>query len=110
MSDVEIITNNVPRDVISAWELTAAERAEFDFVDWDAVERGEASPEFFRYRGQLYYTESEGRPGFAPGWDAYLSDSFFSGIVYRWPVAEPANEFHDAQIDYERVVVGRYYS
>lgn len=108
MSDVKIITNNVPRDVINAWELSASEREDFDYLDWDAIEDGRDSAEFFRYRGQLYYIESEGRPRFAPGWDAYLSDSFFSGIVYRYPVTEPANRYHDAEIDYERVVVGTY--
>lgn len=80
-SEIVITTNNVPRDVIDAWQLTTDERAEFDFIDWDAVEDGRDSPEFFRYRGQLYYLESEGRPEFAPGWHGYLSDSFFRDRV-----------------------------
>ena len=31
--DVVIITNNVPRDIVESWELTAKERAEFDYLD-----------------------------------------------------------------------------
>ena len=87
MSDITIITNNHSRDVLYGRDLTPAERTEFDWIDssntvtWDEAE-------FFRYRGTVYYLESEGRPTFAPGWDAYLSDSFFSGIVYRYPVIE----------------------
>jgi hypothetical protein len=98
---MQIITNNVPRDIVEAYELTKAEQAEFDFIDWTDVDNGNASPEFFRYRGQLYYLESEGRPSFAPGWDGYLSDSFFSGILFRFPV-------EDGRPDYERIIVGTY--
>jgi hypothetical protein len=107
---VDIRTNWVPRDVISAWELTGAEREDFDYLDWTKIEAGEDSAEFFRYHGDLYYLESEGTPAFAPGWDAYLSDSFSSGIVYRFPLLEPASRYHDAEYDYERVIVGRYIS
>ena len=102
MGEVKIVTNNVPRDIVQAYELTEAERAGFDFIDWAGVEEGTDSAEFFRYRGQLYYLESEGRPAFAPGWDGYLSDSFFSGILFRFPV-------EDGRPDYERIVIGRYY-
>lgn len=112
MDEVKIITNNVPRDIVNAWELTESERTEFDFIDWSEVESGNASPEFFRYKGELYYLESEGRPAFAPGWHGYLSESFFSGIVYRFPLDEcnPADRYGDANYDYERIVVGRYYA
>ena len=111
MTDVKITTNNVPRDVISAWELTAGERAEFDHLDWPAIDDGRDSAEFFRYRGQLYYMASKGAPSFAPGWDAYLTDSYFSGIVYRFPVDQdnPRNyRSGDVNYDYERVVIGSY--
>jgi hypothetical protein len=106
---ITVKTNYVPRDVLYGWDLTEAERAQFDFVDWDRVEAGSDSAEFFRFKGDLYYLESEGTPAFAPGWDAYLSDSFFSGILFRYPVIEPANRYHDVEVDYERVVVATYY-
>jgi hypothetical protein len=110
MDSIEIITNNVPRDVINAWELTETERAEFDYLDWEAIEDGRDSAEFFRYKGQLYCIESEGTPRFAPGWHAYLPDSFFSGIVYRYPVDpdQPRNRDGDVNYDWERIVIGRY--
>lgn len=99
---MDVTTNNVPRDVVDAYELSAAERAEFDYIDWPAVDRGEGSASFFRYRGRLYdlgefSTTSMpfGAPDLAAqGWDGYLSDSFFSAIVVRYVD------------DGERVVVG----
>lgn len=122
MSDtITIITNHVPRDLIQAWELTEAERAEFDYHDWANImgDNPQSSPEFFRYRGQLYdlgefsadwgITRGTGLPDWLSGWSAYMSDTFFSGIVIRFPVLEPANRYHDTQIDFERVVVGTYY-
>ncbi len=54
MNETKIITNNVPRDIINAFELSERERAEFDYLDWPAMERGELSASFFRYRGILY--------------------------------------------------------
>jgi hypothetical protein len=99
MSDIRIITNHVPRDVIEAWELTADERAEFDYIDWPAVDRLEESGSFFRYRGQLYdlgefeVWDNPASPT-RQGWDGFRSDSFFSGLVVRYVD------------DHERVVVG----
>ena len=84
-----ITTNNVPRDVIYAHELTTDERAQFDYLDWDAIEDGRDSASFFRYRGELYdlsefmvwdnpVSPTRGR------WDGFRSDSFFSGLVVRY--------------------------
>jgi hypothetical protein len=96
---MRIKTNNVPRDVIDAYELSADERAEFDYLDWPAIERGEDSASFVRYRGELYDLreferwDSPASPT-REGWDGFRSDSYFSGLVVR---------FVD---DGERVVVG----
>ncbi len=108
MSDgYTIRTNNVPRDIIDGWELTPAEREEFDFLDWEAIEQGRDSASFFRYRGELYYlgnflrTDFNGFTDAGPplrAWDGYESDSFFSGTLVRYAD------------DGERVVVGRYYT
>jgi hypothetical protein len=98
-----IITNNVPRDVIESYELTPAERLEFDYVDWDMVDMGDESASFFRYQGDLYdlgeFTvwDNPSSPT-RYGWDGFRSDSFFSGILVRY-----CDHF-------ESVVVGRYYS
>ena len=97
---MEIRTNNVPRDIIDGYELSQDERREFEYIDWEAVERGEASPSFFRYKGTTYdlgeFMAATGMPADNPltDWDGFLSDSYFSAIVVRYAD------------DYERVVVG----
>jgi hypothetical protein len=98
---VRVITNNVPRDIIDAWELTAEERADFDYLDWPAIEDGRDSASFLRYRGELYdfgefmAWDNPASPTWQ-GWDGYRSDSYFSGIVVRYVD------------DGERVVAGLY--
>jgi hypothetical protein len=98
---MEVQTNNVPRDVIDAYELSTEERADFDYIDWDAIDRGEDSASFFRYRGQLFdlgefllTTSGELRE---MGWEGIATDTFFSATVVRYVD------------DGERVVVGRVY-
>ena len=103
MSDFTIKTNNVPRDVVEAFELTAEERAEFDYLDWSAIERGEDSASFFRYRGEVYdlgeFMRWDGVPDSPLArWDGYQSDSFFSGLLVRYCE------------NFERVIVARYHS
>lgn len=94
-------TNHVPRDVIDAMQLTEAERAQFDYLNWQDMEEGNASASFFRYRGELYdlggfeVWDNPTSPT-REHWDSYRSDSFFSGLVVRY-----VNNF-------ERVVVGLY--
>ena len=104
MADIVIRTNNVPRDLVDAWELSPKERAEFDYIDWQAIEDGRDSATFFRYKGVLYDLGEFhlGRVQMARGdspfasWDGYMSDSFFSGLVIR------------LVDDGERCIVGRY--
>lgn len=102
MTTFTIVTNNVPRDVLDAWELTAAERQEFDYLNWQAIEDGSDSASFFRYKGGLYdlgeFTawDNPASPT-REKWDGFRSDSFFSGLVVRYCE------------DFERVVVGRCY-
>jgi hypothetical protein len=108
MSDVTVVTNNVPRFTIDAWDLTAKERAEFDYVKWDKIDAGEDSATFFRYRGQLFdlgefqrdygITKGAGLPAHLSKWDGYASDSAFSATVVR------------LSDDGETVVIGRVYS
>lgn len=102
---VRIVTNNVPRLVLDASDLTAKERAEFDYLDWDALERGEASASFVRYRGVTYdlgeFTYNGNLSEFSPlrSWDGHLSDSFFSGVVIRY--VDP---------DADEVIVGTFFA
>jgi hypothetical protein len=116
---VKIVTNNHRREVIDAWQLTEAERAEFDYLDWEALERGEDSASFVRYKGELIdLGENEmgygsPTPDWLAGWHGYRSDSFFSGIVWRYPIddLEPVNRIDgDPNFDWESVIIGTYYA
>lgn len=95
---MKIKTNNVPRDLLDWDELTAAERAEFDYID-DPESDGYCR--FFRYRGSCYdasdFMLATGEIADA-GWDGFNSDSFFSGIAIRYPQ-------ENGEIDSERVIV-----
>lgn len=94
---MDIITNHQPRHTLDAGELEPTERAEFDYLDWTAIEAGEESALFFRYRGQLYDIGEFQRTDL-PGWDGIATDTFFSGTVIR------------LVDDGESVIVGRIYS
>ena len=94
MNDTMTIkTNNVPRYVLYWYELTDAERAEFDYLDSDDAQ---ASASFFRHRGSVYDL-GEFMVSSIKGWDGIRSDSYFSGILIRYVE------------DYERIVVATYY-
>lgn len=97
MDGVKIITNNVPREIIDAALLTSAEREQFDYLDWPAIDDGTDSASFFRYRGEVYDL-GEFMTTDLPGWHGCKADSFFSGTLVR------------ITGDGESVVVGRIYS
>lgn len=107
MDSITVITNNVPRDIIDACQLTDDERNEFTYLDWHKIENGEAGASFVRYKGQLYDladTEAlELNPAVYPshraleGWHGIVRDSFYSGVLFK---------FTD---DNEQVICGRYY-
>jgi hypothetical protein len=90
MSDgkVTIRTNNVPRFTTDPSELTPAERNDFDYLDWPAIDDGRDSATFVRFRGELYsldqFTRISPDAGseFA-GWHGIHHDSFFSGVLIR---------------------------
>lgn len=109
---MKIWTNNVPRFTIDAWELTPKERAEFDYMDWPAIDQGSDSASFVRYKGGLYdlnefvrivpgalqigfeHGVDEGSPLLA--WDYIRTDGYFPATVLRY-----SGRDHDA------VIVGR---
>lgn len=105
---LKVVTNNHPRDTIDAWELTPAEREEFDYLDWAAIEAGTDSATFVRAYGSLHdlgeftadfgITKGAGLPAHLSDWDGYRSDSAFSAMVVRFVE------------DNERVIVGNVYS
>lgn len=106
MSDIRIVTNNVPREILNGWEIPPDVRADFDYIDWGAVEEGRDSASFFQYKGEWYdLGDIPARTQHIPTneqdpfewWDGILSDSFFSGILVRYCEG------------FESVVVGRYF-
>lgn len=96
---MKITTNNQPRPVIYGFELSDKEKQEFEYID------DVDSAQFFRYKGAVYdlnefqrVTDTmENCHGFN-GWQGFLSDSYFSGIVLKYTE------------DYESVIIGRFYS
>lgn len=100
--NVTIRTNNVPRAVIDAYQLTEKERKEFDYLNWQKIDAGEDSASFFRFKGQLYdlgeFIKCPNTAWFK-GWNGYCNDSYFSGTVIKW-VGD----------DFESVIVGQYFS
>ncbi len=87
MARYSFTTNHHHRPVLDGWDLTPAERETFDYVDWDAVADGRDSRSFVRYAGELHDLGDVMRapePLQRLGWDGFNSDSFFSGIAYRY--------------------------
>lgn len=85
---MRVTTNNAARDVVDASMLPADVRRQFDYLDWPAIDAGEASASFFRYRGDWYDLAEFMRvePGdelASCGWQGYAADSAFSGVVVR---------------------------
>ena len=79
---MKIITNNVPRELLTWWDLTAAEREDFDWTQEDGADT------FFRYKGLVYCTgefmnvSSTELP--LATWQGIHADSLFSAIVLRY--------------------------
>ena len=102
---IKITTNHVPRDIVYGFELSEKERQEFDYYDDEALD----TAEFFRYKGQVYdlgdFMRIDGHDDkeFA-SWNGYMSDSFFSGILVKWP----RMDYNPREIDTEHVIIGRY--
>jgi hypothetical protein len=106
MSDLTIVTNNVPRDIIDSWNVSLADRAEFDYLDWDALDLGNDSRSFVRFKGELYdLGETEGTFPFDRRW-FYRSHSYFSGVLFRYA---PDPDRPD-KIDPERIICATYYA
>jgi len=72
-------------DVVYDCELTDAEREQFDYLNWPAIDRGEDSASFVRHRGELYdlgsFMRSTDPMVTRLGWHGRHDDTFFSAIV-----------------------------
>jgi hypothetical protein len=100
MSNVKITTNNVPRPIIDASQLSMSAKAEFYYLDWPAIKEGNDSASFFRYKGQLYdlgeFQRTTETQIPIKDWAGYFADSFFSGLLVKY-------------VDDESIIVGTYY-
>ena len=103
MTAFTIKTNGRSRHTINACELSPKERAEFDYLDWTAVDEGRESALFVMYKGRLYDVGEFVRVDplsdlYGLGWRGYSADSYFSGTLIR------------LSDDGYSAVMGRYYS
>lgn len=114
MSELKIITNNQPRPAACWRDLDAKWQKEFDYVE------DSDQPRFVRYNGEWYDAVDAQRittsHRHAPmGWDMHVepesplakwhaiaSDSYFSGMLFRFGTDFGTGEGH--------IVVGRYFS
>ena len=116
---LKIVTNNVPRDVLSGYEMDPQILFdEFD-IDVNDPELDEdmiadlCSMQFVKFRGVWYNVSdfittspgpwNHGLPDEFRQWDGYASDSFFSGVLIKY-----ARE--DDRYDFDRVVMATYYA
>jgi len=101
-----IHTNNHRRAILDGWELTPDERERFDYIDWSAIERGEDSASFVRYRGDLIDLGDVPRTDHggdldSAGWSGFTSETYSSGLVFRYAIDDNSED---------AVIVGRVYT
>lgn len=94
MSNIKIMTNNKPRQLIYGYELTDKQKQDFDYIeDID-------SHDFVRYKNNIYdlseFMRIENNDSLKD-WHGYSSDSYFSGTLVKY-------------IDDDTVIMGWYYS
>ena len=107
MEELTIIGNGMPREILYGYDLSEKEKEEFDWLD-DI----DCSP-FFRYRGTVYSlneimavnnpVHNPNPPEWQKGFDGYMSDSYFSGILVKFG----SNDYPD---DTDFIRVYRFYS
>jgi len=98
MAEITVKTNHQPRNLLSWDELTSKEQKEFDYLDTDDKRQ---CANFIRYRNWVYdLDEFMTVPDDLIAWHGYKSDTYFSGIVLKWPVAN----------DHDKVIMGTFYS
>lgn len=94
---MDIVTNNIPRNFIDAYQLSKKERKEFDYLYWEKIDNWEDSATFFRYKGRLYdLGEFVVTPESMKPWHGMSADSAFSGVLIRL-------------VD-DQIIVGQYFS
>lgn len=94
MSNIKIMTNNKPRQLIYGYELSDKQKQDFDYID------DIDSHDFVKYKNNIYdlseFMRIENNDSLKD-WGGYSSDSFFSGTLVKY-------------IDSDTVIMGWYYS
>jgi hypothetical protein len=86
IDNCKIFGNNHEVKILSGYELTKKERAEFDYLTDMKTDEGM----FFRYKGNVYdiggfMTTHDGHNyPFSQYFDEYTNDTFFSGILIKY--------------------------
>ena len=103
---VRVTCNRVPRLIIDDYQLTPAERKDFDYLDWTAIDGGTESASFVRYKGTLYdLGEVQVAPHVlkAKGFDGYVPLAYYFGVCFMY------FDTDGREIDGgDRVIVGCY--
>jgi hypothetical protein len=96
---VNIITNNKPRAMHAVADLPPKVQADFSYI----MDDDRYSPRLVQYKGHWYdvydsqsITRELGFDQFK-GWDGIVSETFFSGVLFRL-------------VGDDEVIVGRYFS
>ena len=108
--NLEIITNNVPRDLLYPYELSNKDWEDTCYDEKDRQRAEQEGDTFIKYNNHVYSLADfmrvednsplKGVEDNSPlkGWHGYLSETFFSGILIKYCE------------DTSQVVLGRYYS
>lgn len=102
-SQLTIKTDNRPRKLMSWHDLPTEFQSWFDYVQDDDRYSGR----FVKFMGEWYDVNDSvvpgspwaGSPDMFPGWGSYVSDSLFSGVLFRYA----------PDSGHEEIIVGRYY-
>ena len=104
---LKIISNHHKREILYWNELLDKEKLEFDWIIDNNDDPFDFS--FFRYKDNVYclsdFMRIDKYAPFPNYWNGYSSDSFFSGILIKYPYTDD-NEFDDTDF----IIVGWYYS
>ena len=112
----KVHSNYHKRDLQYFWWLTEEQqeqvRDDYDYLFKDDALVTYTDVENFVYKGYVYCMDSflwtkhpmwsPNPPDWLKEWDGYLNDSFFSGIVIRYPK-------DDCGEDTEHIIVGTFY-
>lgn len=104
------VTNGHARPIVYAYELTPREIASAGMTPDEVRQESENGTAYVRYRGNVIpvndfsaswgMSRESGLPSEFAGWHGYLSDSYFSGLVIRFP----------DESDTDFVVIGRFWA